>query len=386
MRTRLGNGLVLGFLFTAGFAWAMEPSAVSADEGQQITIGVYNYAQAGLGILLEAEHVADRILKNAGVSVAWLACSADKTAPGNPGCADLTGPLKIVVHIEPDFMTRKFRQTSDVFGFAAGNGEGEFPCDVWVFYDQVQELAVDKRLSVSRILGSVITHELGHLLLGANSHSRSGLMHADWSRQELLAANLGWLDFSNSERTRIQNSVSARYQAQGHAISAQQVPAAGSSLTSLEMPFQLVNGYLIVVEGRIGDLTGLKFILDTGVTTSVLDIKIAAKLKLSGRPNHVVKFGKTVPVELSTIPEVRFGPVQVRNVEMFIGNLEAFSDFARGVDALNRSGFAAAEQPYIRLRHAEGAVQSYRSQHPRYTNAAGANMFHSESAGARSSH
>jgi predicted aspartyl protease len=119
-----------------------------------------------------------------------------------------------------------------------------------------------------------------------------------------------------------------------HSIPAQQDPAAGSSLTSLEMPFQLYNGYLIVVEGRIGDLTGLKFILDTGVTTSVLDSKIAAKLRLKGRPHHVVNFDKTVPVESSTIPEVRFGPVQARNVEMFIANLNTLSDFARGVDAL----------------------------------------------------
>jgi hypothetical protein len=229
MITRLGKGLVLGFLFTASFAWAGQPaSAVSTDEGQQITIGVYNYAKAGLGILLDAEHLADRILKNAGVS---LACSADKTAPGDPGCADLTGPLKIAVRIEPNFMTRKSRQTSDVFGL----GEAEFPCDVWVFYDQVQELAVDKRLSVSRILGSAITHELGHLLLGANSHSRRGLMRAVWSRQELLAANLGGLDFSNSERTRIQNSVRARHQAQGLA-QAQQVPSAASSRAKRNSP------------------------------------------------------------------------------------------------------------------------------------------------------
>jgi predicted aspartyl protease len=113
-------------------------------------------------------------------------------------------------------------------------------------------------------------------------------------------------------------------------IPVQQDPAAGF----LEIPFQLYNGYLIVVEGRIGDLKGLKFILDTGVTTSVLDSKIAAKLKLSGRPNLVVTFGKTVPVESSTIPEVQFGPVQARNVEMLIASLNKLSDLAHGVDAL----------------------------------------------------
>jgi Aspartyl protease len=119
-----------------------------------------------------------------------------------------------------------------------------------------------------------------------------------------------------------------------YSIAAQQEQTVRPSTASLEMPFLLYNGYLIVVEGRIGDLTGLKFILDTGVTTSVLDSKIAAKLKLSGRPNHVVTIGKTVPVESSTIPEVQFGPVQARNVEMFIASLNKLSDFAHGVDAL----------------------------------------------------
>src|SRR5271165_2451224 len=176
MKTRLAKGLVLGFLFAASFAWAGQSSpAVSTDEGQQITIGVYDYAQTGLGILLKAERVADGIFKNAGVSIAWLACSADKTTPGNPGCADLSGPLKITVHIEPDFMARRLPQKSDGFGLAAEGGKGEFPCYAWVFYDHIKEAAVEKGLSLPQILGNVIAHELGHLLLGANSHSMRGL-------------------------------------------------------------------------------------------------------------------------------------------------------------------------------------------------------------------
>jgi hypothetical protein len=31
-----------------------------------------------------------------------------------------------------------------------------------------------------RGLGHVMAHEVGHLLLGAHSHSRTGLMSADW--------------------------------------------------------------------------------------------------------------------------------------------------------------------------------------------------------------
>jgi hypothetical protein len=49
------------------------------------------------------------------------------------------------------------------------------------------------------------------------------------------------------------------------------------------LPFKLSDGLLIVVEGRIGTLGKLKFILDTGATRSVVDRKVADKLhRLSG--------------------------------------------------------------------------------------------------------
>jgi|SRR5271165_39256 len=45
MKTRLGNGLVLGFLFGVSSAWAGQSSpAVSTDECQQVTIGVFDHA------------------------------------------------------------------------------------------------------------------------------------------------------------------------------------------------------------------------------------------------------------------------------------------------------------------------------------------------------
>ena len=37
-----------------------------------------------------------------------------------------------------------------------------------------------------------------------------------------------------------------------------------------DLPFRLSSGYLIQVEGRIGDQTNLKFILDTGASISMV--------------------------------------------------------------------------------------------------------------------
>jgi predicted aspartyl protease len=117
---------------------------------------------------------------------------------------------------------------------------------------------------------------------------------------------------------------------------AQQDPTLGPPPASPEMPFQLHSGYLIVVEGRVGRLSGLKFMLDTGVTYSILDTKIADSLNLGvpRHPHHVVNYDKRVSIESATIPEVQFGPVHRTNQEMFIADLSKFSDFARDVDAL----------------------------------------------------
>jgi predicted aspartyl protease len=119
-----------------------------------------------------------------------------------------------------------------------------------------------------------------------------------------------------------------------YSITAQQEPTVRLSTTSVEIPFRLCNGFLIVVEGRIGNLNGLKFILDTGTSTNILDRRIADKLSLPRYPNRVVNYGKTVGVESATIPDVQFGNVQATDKNMLIADLDKFSDFARDADAV----------------------------------------------------
>lgn len=213
MNTRLAGGLALGFFLAGSSSQARQSSeVVSKDRDLQITIGVHNYAQVGSGVLLKAERATSQALRNAGISVVWLTCSTSEISPTDAGCANLVGPLRIDLHIESKPTAGRLRQKGDVFGIAAEGGEGEFGCDAWVFYDQVKDSATETGLSLPQILGGIIAHELGHLLLGANSHSRTGLMRAHWSREELLAADLGELGFSNPERERIRNSVIARRQ------------------------------------------------------------------------------------------------------------------------------------------------------------------------------
>lgn len=112
-----------------------------------------------------------------------------------------------------------------------------------------------------------------------------------------------------------------------------------------ELSMQLVGGYLIVVEGSIGGLRGLRFVLDTGVTRSVIDRRMADKMALPRWMATVINFDKAVKVESSEIPEISFGPEQAFNLKVTVADLGYLSagglhiDAVIGWDLLGRKSF-----------------------------------------------
>jgi hypothetical protein len=48
-----------------------------------------------------------------------------------------------------------------------------------------------------------MAHELGHLLLGSNSHSPTGLVRADWRTKELTDMEQGGLGFGDEQAQRM---------------------------------------------------------------------------------------------------------------------------------------------------------------------------------------
>jgi len=74
------------------------------------------------------------------------------------------------------------------------------------------------------------------------------------------------------------------------------------------IPFQLVSNFLVVVNGQVGELDGLKFIVDTGASYTLIDQKVADRLKLRRRPGKITNFNREVPVEWAEIPDLRVGP------------------------------------------------------------------------------
>jgi predicted aspartyl protease len=107
-----------------------------------------------------------------------------------------------------------------------------------------------------------------------------------------------------------------------------------TSAVRIELPFKLYAGYLVVIEGRIGSVKKLKFILDTGVIHSVVDRRVIQKLHLPVHPAQILNVNKTVAIERATLPDMQFGPVQVTDIPVLVADLADFSEFATHVDAL----------------------------------------------------
>lgn len=103
---------------------------------------------------------------------------------------------------------------------------------------------------------------------------------------------------------------------------------------SADLPFKLYNGYLIVVEGRIGNLSHLKFGVDTGITHTTIDRRVAKTLPISPTSDRVVNFDHTVKTAWSVLPELDFGPVHVSNASVMVGDLRYLESSATHVDAM----------------------------------------------------
>jgi len=170
----------------------------------QITVIVRPTAEVPIDLLRDAEGPAARIFEKAGVSVQWLNCFQRGGASLEQACAEPPTRADLVIQVIP----RARNAADSVFGISFVDAGGGVFADI--FFDRVQRLhAQNPQISFSRLLGSVIGHELGHLLLGEHSHSRAGLMQAHWSSEQLKRMEMGNLLFDATAAAQLRRRAAA---------------------------------------------------------------------------------------------------------------------------------------------------------------------------------
>jgi len=106
------------------------------------------------------------------------------------------------------------------------------------------------------------------------------------------------------------------------------------SETARAISFDLASDFLVVVEGQAGSLRDLKFIVDTGATRSVIDRKVAARLRLKRHSGRIMNFDRYIPGEWAEVPELRMGPLRAQDIRVTVVNLAEYSEFAKSIDGI----------------------------------------------------
>jgi predicted aspartyl protease len=113
-----------------------------------------------------------------------------------------------------------------------------------------------------------------------------------------------------------------------------------------EIPFTLYQGYLVVVDGRIGKLEHQSVLIDTGTNPSMIDRNVATKLGLQGIRGDVATFSQTVAANQVKLPELEVGPLRPRDLNVMVadfGKVEkgvgVHIDAILGLDVLSTTSF-----------------------------------------------
>ena len=69
----------------------------------------------------------------------------------------------------------------------------------------------------------------------------------------------------------------------------------GNTSARSTIHFELLSDFLVVVNGDLGNLHGLKFIVDTGASYTLIDQKVADRLKLQRHPGKITNFDPRRP-------------------------------------------------------------------------------------------
>lgn len=190
----------------------MQSSSRPEGLGKRLVFRVYDYAHVNRRELGAAEGVAREIFADAGVETAWVDCPLSKEESRQyeyRGCQSEMGAEDVVLRILPGSMAKRLQVGGEPLGFGQDCPEAEPACEASVFYDEVEKLA-RSGYRADLILGHVIAHEAGHVLLGAG-HSRDGIMRAQWSGHELQLISWGMLlNFTNTQSRSIRDSISRR--------------------------------------------------------------------------------------------------------------------------------------------------------------------------------
>lgn len=195
--------------------WAGAETLAQA-ETQALTVLAFNYSRASDSLISQAEEETSRVFSGSSIKLSWINCPAHNQLDSPPMCTSEAVPAQIRVRILDRNAGKLYG--NDIFGFATT------PVFASVYYESALRLAessTDSESNISILLGCLIAHEIGHLLLGPHRHAASGIMRASWDVNQVKLAMMGSLIFMHEQSKLMLKNVQLRTNSNGELATSQ---------------------------------------------------------------------------------------------------------------------------------------------------------------------
>jgi hypothetical protein len=193
-----------------GIVLGLGPQSVFAQPNDvpSITIRIYDYAHVPPQFIEEAQEQVTDVYAAIGVQTEW----AQTVRPTEPRMySPERDPGELLINILSPAMSRRMAVAEETVGLAAVTlfDGGTI---AYVLFDRISEVAITSATSPATVLGVVIAHELGHLLLPHGSHSRTGLMRPKLNAGDFKVVNRRQLKFTPAQVHSIHRLINRRIQ------------------------------------------------------------------------------------------------------------------------------------------------------------------------------
>jgi hypothetical protein len=181
-----------------------------------LSVLLFDYFELGPTELDQAKQRVVAIFRRAGIDLEWRLFFRPTGAPSPPaqlasGRCVLSLNLVLPAKGAYSSMRKQLRLPKTALGFALTQPDGGAHGDtVYIFVNQVEDVVRRERFArLGAILGPIIAHELGHLLLG-RGHSATGLMNAEVGELTVRLAGADALHFTRQQAKRLRAAVEER--------------------------------------------------------------------------------------------------------------------------------------------------------------------------------
>ncbi len=175
--------MLLKTLVLFSFGLSLQLAAADCGALRTVPIRLINEAAVNPSVMMTAQQEAAYVLKSLCVHVEWAASSS---APALE--------MRTLIAPAADGVTKHALGLTVLDAIHGNRGA--------IFLSRVRaaEAVYGRLVDFGRLLGCVLAHEIGHMLLNSNAHSPEGIMTANFGDAEMRKAAQRRLIFTRSDR------------------------------------------------------------------------------------------------------------------------------------------------------------------------------------------